>query len=649
MNSIASLISLIIASVLLVPAVYLVLLATASLLLRRREPKPAAPDDSRRVRIAVVIPAHNEEALLPAALESIARAGRERSEVEVFVIADNCSDATADLARSAGATVAERNSTADGRGKPFALRWFFSTRGEALKNFDLITLLDADTVVDANFFNEVAIGMADPSVEVAQAYYGASNVEASWRAALAEVALTVSHHLRALGRNAIGSTAGLKGNGMVFRAQRLLERGWETESLVEDLEQSIVLLESGIRVRYLPRAIVRGEMASNAQAAEAQRRRWEGGRLGLFRHYVPRLLKLLSRSDRRAAAADTLLDLVTPPLVGYTSLLAVSALGFLVFGLYGAALAMSVGCLYMVLVTVQAMLMVGAPRACWMALLKVPLFVLWKLGFYAKMAKPRPDRDDDENGNGSGGGWNRTGRDCEQTGAPTAGPRPWKGLTNSVSRMHALRRTRFWRTQLRITEPTKRILDVVASLVALFALSPLFLVTALLIWLEDRGPIFFKQVRVGHMGRHFSMWKFRSMYTDAEARKAALATQNQHAAGVTFKMKNDPRITRVGRVIRKFSIDELPQLINVLRGDMALIGPRPPVPAEVAKYRSIQLRRLRVKPGLSCLWQIAGRAEIDFAGQVKLDLEYIHSAHLLTDLIILVKTVPAVLAGRGAY
>ncbi|MCB1076426.1 MAG: sugar transferase [Verrucomicrobiae bacterium] len=646
MNTILHTIAQFATILLLVPAAYLVLLAVASVI--RRQTVERASAVSAETRIAVVIPAHNEQALLPAALRSIEGARREGVRVGVFVIADNCDDATAAIAREAGAAVMERRGIEDGRGKPFALRWFFDRHRSALVDYDLIALLDADSVVDADFFRQVSAAMDDPSVEVAQAYYGASNVEASWRAALSEVALSVSHHLRALGRNAIGSTAGLKGNGMVFRAELLLKEGWRAESLVEDLEQSIVLLEKGIRVRYLPGAVLRGEMASGAEAAESQRRRWEGGRARLLRRYVPRLLRLLLRPDHRVAAADALLDLVTPPLVGYTSLLAVSGLAAYAAGFFDLAVALCIGCLYMALISVQAMLMVGAPRACWVALAKLPLFVAWKLGFYLRLLREiiRGPRGGSGSGADGGGGWNRTPRDAE--GAVSA-VNLWEGLTGPMSRLHAMRRSRFWRTQIRVTDPTKRVIDIVVSLAALGALSPLFAATALAIWIEDRGPVFFRQTRVGLNGRLFSMWKFRSMYRDAEARKAALAVRNRHAVAVTFKMKDDPRVTRVGRVIRKFSIDELPQLINVLRGEMALIGPRPPVPAEVAKYRSIELRRLRVKPGLSCLWQIAGRADIDFAGQVRLDLEYIHSAHLMNDLIILAKTVPAVLAARGAY
>ena len=143
------------------------------------------------------------------------------------------------------------------------------------------------------------------------------------------------------------------------------------------------------------------------------------------------------------------------------------------------------------------------------------------------------------------------------------------------------------------------------------------------------------------------MWKFRSMRRDAEALKARLAQQNEMAGGVIFKMKNDPRITRVGKWLRKFSIDEMPQLWNVLKGDMSLVGPRPPVPSEVAQYTVEERQRLLARPGLTCFWQVGGRSEIDFAGQVRLDLAYIRSESLALDLRLLLQTIPAVLLGKG--
>jgi exopolysaccharide biosynthesis polyprenyl glycosylphosphotransferase len=206
-----------------------------------------------------------------------------------------------------------------------------------------------------------------------------------------------------------------------------------------------------------------------------------------------------------------------------------------------------------------------------------------------------------------------------------------------------------WRMIIRATEGLKRLLDIIGSIVGIILLSPVFIATILLIKLEDRGPIFFRQVRVGDGGRLFKMIKFRSMVINADKIKDQLLDANQHQQGVTFKMKDDPRITRVGKWIRKLSIDELPQFFNVLSGEMSLVGPRPPVPREVALYHARHLRRLQAKPGITCLWQIGGRADIDFEGQVRLDLQYIRSQGLFSDIWILLKTVPAVLLGKGAY
>jgi len=165
--------------------------------------------------------------------------------------------------------------------------------------------------------------------------------------------------------------------------------------------------------------------------------------------------------------------------------------------------------------------------------------------------------------------------------------------------------------------------------------------------LTSKGPIFFKQQRVGLNGRPFHMLKFRSMVVNAEELKAKLAAQNEQT-GPVFKMKNDPRITGIGKFIRKFSIDELPQLINVLRGDMSVVGPRPPVPSEVAKYEAWQRRRLSVRPGLTCIWQVSGRNQITFDQWMYLDMQYIDHWSFLGDLHLIFRTVPVVLTGRGA-
>ncbi len=195
----------------------------------------------------------------------------------------------------------------------------------------------------------------------------------------------------------------------------------------------------------------------------------------------------------------------------------------------------------------------------------------------------------------------------------------------------------------------KRLLDVFAAAVLLLLLALPLLTLALLIRLESPGPVLFRQIRVGRWGKLFTLWKFRSMYIDAEARKAALLAANESGGGVIFKMKQDPRITQVGRFIRKASIDELPQLWNVLVGDMSLVGPRPALPSEVNQYSLADRRRLEVTPGITCIWQVSGRSDIPFPEQVKLDVQYIESSSFWQDILILFKTVPAVLLGRGAY
>lgn len=193
----------------------------------------------------------------------------------------------------------------------------------------------------------------------------------------------------------------------------------------------------------------------------------------------------------------------------------------------------------------------------------------------------------------------------------------------------------------------KRAFDILSSGVALWLLSPLLIIVALLIKLTSRGPLLFRQTRVGLHGRPFRMLKFRTMVENAEALKAGLSAKNE-MDGPVFKMKSDPRITSIGKFLRKFSIDELPQLVNVLRGDMSVVGPRPPVPQEVAKYQTWQRRRLSVRPGLTCIWQVSGRNEISFEQWMYMDLQYIDTWSFSKDIGLILKTFPVVFTGRGA-
>ncbi len=223
------------------------------------------------------------------------------------------------------------------------------------------------------------------------------------------------------------------------------------------------------------------------------------------------------------------------------------------------------------------------------------------------------------------------------------------GFGRALTKTELELKRKLWKVVVSSSYFLKRALDIFASLIAIILLSPVFIFTWLVIKAEDPGPSIFKQQRVGRWGKLFTMYKFRSMVMDAEKLKSQLMEQNESEAGVIFKMKKDPRITKVGAIIRKFSIDELPQLFNVLTGDMSLVGPRPPVPAEVQEYTLSDRRRLDVTPGITCIWQVSGRSDIGFAGQVRLDVQYINSQSFVNDIIILCKTIPVVLLGKGAY
>lgn len=195
---------------------------------------------------------------------------------------------------------------------------------------------------------------------------------------------------------------------------------------------------------------------------------------------------------------------------------------------------------------------------------------------------------------------------------------------------------------------TKRLMDIIGSVIGLILTSPILLLVAVLIKLEDpKGPIMFSQERNGVYPKTFRMYKFRSMYVDAEERLQELMHLNEQT-GPAFKMKDDPRITRVGKFIRKTSLDELPQLINVLKGDMSIVGPRPAIPREVKLYNDYQMQRLLVKPGITCIWQVSGRNHIGFEDWVELDIQYIKTRNLWLDIKLILMTIPALLGDETA-
>ena len=197
-------------------------------------------------------------------------------------------------------------------------------------------------------------------------------------------------------------------------------------------------------------------------------------------------------------------------------------------------------------------------------------------------------------------------------------------------------------------EAIKRLIDIICSFVGILVLSPLFIIIAIIVKFTSKGPIFFSQKRVGRNGKEFDMYKFRSMVVNAEELKEKLAAQNE-MSGPMFKMKDDPRVTKVGKFIRKTSIDELPQLWNILKGDMSLVGPRPSLPKEVAQFEDWMYKRLEVKPGLTCYWQVSGRNNIDFEDWMKLDVKYVEERNLWIDIKLICKTVFVLFGDKNAH
>lgn len=219
--------------------------------------------------------------------------------------------------------------------------------------------------------------------------------------------------------------------------------------------------------------------------------------------------------------------------------------------------------------------------------------------------------------------------------------------TTKEPAVHSFEKVHTNETQLYLM--SKRFLDIAGSLAGLILLSPLFLIVGMLIKLEDwESPIFFKQKRAGKNGEIFYMYKFRSMVSNAEELKASLIKYNE-ATGPVFKIRLDPRVTKIGRFLRKTSIDELPQLFNVLKGEMSLVGPRPALPNEVALYNNYEKQRLMITPGLTCLWQINGRSNISFQEWVEMDLNYIRQRCLLLDIKLILKTIIVLFGSKGAY
>ncbi len=338
--------------------------------------------DSEPLELTVVVPAHNESGQIADTVASVLAADYPPSLRRVIVLADNCTDDTAEVARQAGAQCLERSDPRQ-RGKGQALNWLFTTRQDLLDRTDAVVIVDADTQMDPEFLKQVSDSLSREGVQAVQGYYGASNIREGWRPALMEAALAVFHHLRPLGRNRLGATAGLRGNGMAFDAGLIRKLGWPAFSIVEDVEFTLELLMQGIRVEYNPSAKVAGEMASGSYAARTQRSRWEGGRFGLLRTYGWRLLRRSLRRDGWPYA-DALLDLAVPPL----AMLVLLIVAFLGVSLLMHPVLSWVAASYLLVVAAYVaagLVLRGEPWAVWSALLRAPFFVLWKIPVYVKM------------------------------------------------------------------------------------------------------------------------------------------------------------------------------------------------------------------------------------------------------------------------
>lgn len=368
---------------LLLPLLYLALLSIAAIRAQRRTRRQsisvAGAGNKTWPRIAVLIPAHDEEAVIAAAVRSVASTAYPLALRRICVVADNCTDGTAAAARGAGATVYERFDNTR-RAKGFALRWLLDRLEAEGARFDAYLIVDADSRLSTNFLALMAQALAG-GTEAAQGQYRVANDDGAWTAGLRAVAFALFNHLRPLGRSAFGWSAGLKGNGMCF-SQSLIQRfGWESHSLAEDAEYHAQLVMHGIRVAYVPEAIVSSEMPTSLRQARTQQARWERGRLDLIRACVVPLLGSFARS-RNVAALDAALEIAVPPLsllMGAT--LACLALSAALWWAPAALLALALLALLALHVGIGAALARLSPRA-YLSLLRAPLFIAWKCWVY---------------------------------------------------------------------------------------------------------------------------------------------------------------------------------------------------------------------------------------------------------------------------
>ncbi len=332
--------------------------------------------------VAVLIPAHNEEKQINAVLASLSLSNYP-GPFKAFVIADNCQDATADLAGEAGARVFERTDP-DNPGKGQAINWALTEHGAVLRDFDYIAFVDADTEVDPLFLSCVCAALAPEDVDAMQGFHSVLNAEDNWRTSFTYLGFAGINHVRPAGQFRLGANAGIKGNGMAFKTQVLMEMGWPAHSIVEDLEISLMLLMTGKRVAYNGAAIVRSEMPLAAEQADTQRERWEGGRYQIIREYLPTLFLSFFKTGRWKYL-DALLDLALPPFTLMLLMVLAALFGGWLFGLRFLVEMGWLGMLSIAFYCFSALVQTRASKRVWRNLAAAPLFLMWKIPLSLKL------------------------------------------------------------------------------------------------------------------------------------------------------------------------------------------------------------------------------------------------------------------------
>jgi 1,2-diacylglycerol 3-beta-glucosyltransferase len=378
MNNIAELIIKLLVILLSFPAAYLLLVTIAAYLFKK-ENKAA----NRMLKVGVLIPAHNEETGILRTIKSIQAGSHPAECTSIFIVADNCTDKTAEIAQNAGATVMERTDTVN-RGKGQVLEWFLKNQKKLYADIDVITIIDADVVADPEYLAEISLTFSQPGVQAFQGYNGVNNPRSGWRPGLLDAAFNVFNHLRMAGPAKLCGNCMLKGNGMAFSRALVEKFGWPCHSLVEDMEYSLLLLQDNINVHYNPDAIVRSDMVTSGKNASSQRNRWEEGRFSLIKNNGMQLLKSYF-STGKMSYIIFFAEMALPPLALLVLLFAFGTLAAFMFLQNGWITTVIIWWLILILYVVSGQLQRKAPLSTWIVLLTAPFFILWKIPLYISM------------------------------------------------------------------------------------------------------------------------------------------------------------------------------------------------------------------------------------------------------------------------